>query len=214
MDVQRIFDNANLGSYYKFLVKYEDAYKVRLSSDEAQVVEFVSKKLANGKRVYELQLLNEMLSKKDNLIGELRESVEKEYSVALKPESVTSVVHVMTNQFLTGASRNSYEQCVFLEENSHGDYRISPQFENMLLNKDFHKIIKELVEFGIYRYKSQYKTRYFDTDLVLNQKYTYEDVCRLLNWEASEVSLNIGGYKFDKKQRLSLCLSIMRKMRI
>ena len=30
------------------------------------------------------------------------------------------------------------------------------------------------------------------------QKYTYEDACRLLNWENNEVPLNIGGYKFDK----------------
>lgn len=33
------------------------------------------------------------------------------------------------------------------------------------------------------------------------QKYTYEDACRLLNWERNEVPLNIGGYKYDKKTR-------------
>ena len=32
MDVLRIFDNNSLGSYYKFLVKYEKDYKVRLLS--------------------------------------------------------------------------------------------------------------------------------------------------------------------------------------
>lgn len=39
------------------------------------------------------------------------------------------------------------------------------------------------------------------TDFVLYQKYTYEDVCRLLNWEQNEIPLNIGGYKFDKKTK-------------
>ena len=34
MDVMRIFDNNSLGSYYKFLVKYEKEYKIRLSEDE------------------------------------------------------------------------------------------------------------------------------------------------------------------------------------
>lgn len=34
MDVLRIFDNNSLGSYYKFLVKYEKEYKVRLTEDE------------------------------------------------------------------------------------------------------------------------------------------------------------------------------------
>lgn len=57
MDVIRIFDNNSLGSYYKFLVKYEKDYKIRLSQEEEKIVEFISKKLANGKRIQELQLL-------------------------------------------------------------------------------------------------------------------------------------------------------------
>ena len=61
MDVIRIFDNKSLGSYYKFLVKYEKDYKIRLSEQEEKVIEFVSKKLANGKRIQELQLLKRIL---------------------------------------------------------------------------------------------------------------------------------------------------------
>ena len=59
MDVIRIFDNNSLGSYYKFLVKYEKEYKIRLSEDEEKVIEFVSKKLANGKRIQELQTVKD-----------------------------------------------------------------------------------------------------------------------------------------------------------
>ena len=55
MDVLRIFDNNSLGSYYKFLVKYEKEYTIRLSKDEESVIEFVSKKLASGKRIHELE---------------------------------------------------------------------------------------------------------------------------------------------------------------
>ena len=36
---------------------------------------------------------------------------------------------------------------------------------------------------------------------MLYQKYTYEDVCRLLNWGTNEVPLNIGGYKFNHKTK-------------
>ena len=62
MDVLRIFDNNSLGSYYKFLVKYEKEYKVRLSSEEEKVIEFVSKKLASGKKIQELRLMNRLLT--------------------------------------------------------------------------------------------------------------------------------------------------------
>ena len=52
MDVLRIFDNPSLGSYYKFLVKYEKEYTIRLSQAEEKVIEFVSKKFASGKRIH------------------------------------------------------------------------------------------------------------------------------------------------------------------
>ena len=60
MDVLRIFENNSLGSYYKFLVKYEKDFTIRLSKEEEKVIEFISKKLASGKRIQELKLLNRM----------------------------------------------------------------------------------------------------------------------------------------------------------
>lgn len=146
MDVMRIFDNNRLRSYYKFLVKYEKEYKIRLSEDEEKVIEFVSKK------------------------------------------------------FPAGASKKTYLQCVFMEQEGN-DYKPTKLFMQMLANDEFYGVLQELVDFGISRYERDYKNTYDQTDLVLYQKYTYEDVCRLLNWEQNEVPLNIGGYKFDKKTK-------------
>ena len=52
-------------------------------------------------------------------------------------------------------------------------------FEKMLGNREFYEILEEVVEFGIARYQMNYSRTYQDTDLVLYQKYTYEDACRL-----------------------------------
>ncbi len=86
-------------------------------------------------------------------------------------------------------------------ERDESDYRPSKLFAAMLENDDFYNILNELIDFGISRYKRDYKDTYRDTDFVLYQKYTYEDVCRLLNWEQNEVPLNIGGYKYDEKTK-------------
>ena len=40
-----------------------------------------------------------------------------------------------------------------------------------------------------------------NSNLVLYEKYTYEDVCRLLNWEKNIIPQNIGGYKYDDKTK-------------
>lgn len=204
MDVIRIFDNNSLGSYYKFLVKYEKEYKIRLSENEEKVIEFVSKKLANEKRIQELRMLKRMLayargSSKLGLFAGLSEDM-KEYGKIVSQNQKENIVNVMTNEFPAGSGKKTYSQCVFIEDDG-TDYKPTKTFMQMLLNDKFYEMLQELVEFGIRRYERNYKNTYKQTDLVLYQKYTYEDVCRLLNWEQNEVPLNIGGYKFDKKTK-------------
>lgn len=204
MDVVRIFDNNSLGSYYKFLVKYEKEYTVRLSQEEEKVIEFVSKKLASGKRMQELQIIKRMLAyarglSKMGLFAGLSEDMML-YGKAVSQEQKDNIVNIMTNEFPAGASKKTYSQCVFIEEDG-SDYKPTKSLMQMMSNDDFYKILDELVEFGMNRYERNYKNVYDQTDLVLYQKYTYEDVCRLLNWEQNEVPLNIGGYKFDKKTK-------------
>lgn len=204
MDVMRIFDNNSLGSYYKFLVKYEKEYKIRLSEDEEKVIEFVSKKLANGKRIQELQILKRILTyahglSKIGLFAGLSEDM-REYGKNISQDQKENIVNVMTNKFPAGASKKTYSQCVFMEQEGN-DYKPTKLFMQMLANDEFYGVLQELVDFGISRYERDYKNTYDQTDLVLYQKYTYEDVCRLLNWEQNEVPLNIGGYKYDKKTK-------------
>ena len=204
MDVIRIFDNNSLGSYYKFLVKYEKEYKTRLPEDEEKIIEFVSKKLANGKRIQELQMLKRILTyarglAKFGLFAGLSEDMRK-YGKDVSQDQKESIVNVMTNEFPAGASKKTYAKCVFIEKKEN-DYRPTKSFLQMLSNGEFYDILQELVEFGISRYERDYSNTYDQTDFVLYQKYTYEDVCRLLNWEQNEVPLNIGGYKYDRKTK-------------
>ena len=199
MDVLRIFDNKSLGSYYKFLTKYEKEYTIRLSNTEEKVIEFISKKLANGKRIYELELLKIMLTADNDLIKKFKNKMEKIYNINITDKEERSIINILTNNFASGSSKSTYKECVFIEkENDKNDYCKTKFFENMLSSQNFKEIYEELIEFGISRYNQNYSKKYKDTQLVLYQKYTYEDVCRLLNWENNEVPLNIGGYKFDK----------------
>jgi superfamily II DNA or RNA helicase len=212
MDVLRIFDNNSLGSYYKFLVKYEKDYKIRLSEKEEKVVEFISKKLAAGKRIQEIELLEGLLNlcafwdKRDewktrgeyNLIDNLKNDLKSKYNKTCSEYEIRSVINIMTNEFPSGSGKKTYEDCIFIEQSSGGGYVPRPEFMKMMENEEFAAIIGELIEFARHRYKRDYSDNYQDTDLVLYQKYTYEDACRLLNWEHNEVPLNIGGYKYDK----------------
>ncbi len=200
MDVLRIFDNPNLGSYYKFLVKYEKDYKVRLTAEQEKVVEFISKKFASGKRIHELELLQRLLTYHHGILSVLKKSLAEKYHCDMDKNCEKNIVNIMTNEFPSGSGKKRYKQCIFLEREGE-EYGISQSFADMLEDSHFYNIVSELIEFGISRYTKNFKERYQDTDLVLYQKYTYEDACRLLRWERNEVPLNIGGYKFDKKTK-------------
>ncbi len=203
MDVLRIFDNNSLGSYYKFLVKYEKSYKIRLSKDEEKVIEFVSKKLAGGKRIQELQMLKRILTytkglARLGLFAGLAEDM-KGYGKTVSQSQKENIVSVMTNEFPSEASKKTYSNCIFIEEEGE-DYKPTNSFMEMLENKEFYDMLKELIEFGISRYERDYKNGYDKSDLVLYQKYTYEDVCRLLNWNKNLSSV-MNGYFLDKRTK-------------
>ncbi len=138
------------------------------------------------------------------MIGALQESLQTDYGQSMNRDCMENVINIMTNEFPAGTGKKTYEECVFLEEEGDGkevEYKTSTTMAKMLQNQDFYVILKELVEFGIERYRINYSNRYQNTNFALYQKYTYEDVCRLLNWENNEVPLNIGGYKLDKKTK-------------
>lgn len=200
MDVLNVFYNKTYGSYYNFLVKYETEYSVRLSEDEEEFVKFVSQKLAKGLRVHELELLRCLLNGEIKVIDVWKKSLQEKYKITVNDICLRNVINIMTQVFPSGSAKDTYGSCVFLEKSGES-YEISKHFSKLLENKEFFGIIDELVEFGISRYQERYSSRYQDTDLVLYQRYSYEDVCRLLCWEQNGNPRNIGGYQCDENTK-------------
>lgn len=197
IDPLRIFDNKSLGSYHKFLKKYEKEYAISLDESEELFIEFLSKKFASGKRIHELLLLRHAIKNEVNLIENLEKELKGIYNIDFKNNTKTNLVNILINKFPTGTGKKTYESCIFIEPYE-TDYKISKIFKDHLENEDFKNMVEELIAFGIERYHKFYINRYMNTSFQLYQKYTYEDVCRLLEWEKGEVALNIGGYKYDK----------------
>jgi hypothetical protein len=200
IDPVRIFDNKTIGSYYTFLKKYEKEYAIRFSAEEENILQFISRKLAPGKRIHELIVLKLMLEDSHDVIKRFAEIMQNEYGLVVTDTIRTNVVNFMTNRFPSGGSAGTYSSAVLLAEEV-DVYSVSPAFAGMLDNQAFRAEINSLVEFGLYRNRRDYAIRYADTFFTLNAKYTYEDVCRILNWEKGEVALNIGGYKYDSKTK-------------
>lgn len=192
MDVQLIINEYN--SYHEFLLSVEkQEYNIKLNEIQTRMIEFVSKKIANGKRIHELVLLQLLLNNKKNVLSELKRTLKSNYDIVMDYNCEQNIINYMTNNFLN----NKYNNCIFIKQV--GDkYEISTEFKKQLQDDNFRSIIAELITYGRNRYEKKYSKRYLDTNLVINQKYTYEDVTRLLNWEKDVPSLNIGGYMYNE----------------
>lgn len=62
-------------------------------------------------------------------------------------------------------------------------------------------MVKELIQYGISNVEENYSEAYRNTEFQLYRKYTYEDVCRLLNWKQNMNAQNIGGYFYDPETK-------------
>ena len=190
-----------MGSYYAFLVKYEKEYAVRLTEEEAQIIEYLSRKVAKGKRVHELEMLKDLQNQPEHILHFFKTMLQQKYDITLLEDVQDSVIRNLTNEFPKEEEKKKFNGCVFLELNKNEEYQIAPHFKEMLKNKVFSDMVYELVDFGIKRYQKNYANRYKDTNFQLYQKYTYEDVCRLLNWKRNLNAQNIGGYFYDSETK-------------
>ncbi len=201
IDITKIFDKC--GSYYNFLLKYEPDYKVRFSKEEESILNFISRKIAKGKRIDELILLQAVLDPEKvpdtmSLIQYCKIEMEHTYGIQVKDAELQSAIRSLTNLFAKTEEQSHLSSCMFLSSEDTIDVHVHPFFEQSLKNYSFKEMINELITFGISQYKKYYAKRYKDTALQLYQKYTYEDVCLLLNWKKDMNAQNIGGYFYDK----------------
>ena len=183
------------GSYHGFLKVKEHDYHVSFSKSQGQMLRYVSQKLAAGKRPHELLLLRELLDR-HVAVGEGEfEGLVRGVSSRM-PTVACSVARVLSGSFLTGTAKKTFDESDFVTYED-GKFVPTERFERALADPEFARQLRAVVDFGLGRWREGYSDTYDGTCLVLNEKYTYEDVCRLLGWNASVNGNTIGGYFYD-----------------
>lgn len=190
LDPLRLIDKK--GSYQAFLRDYEDDFKEKWSGKQYQMLEFISRKFASGMRIHELALLRLLIDEPE--LANLWEAIlVKHYGLTLDERTRASVVSVLSGEFFRG----DRFQVALANENK-GVFCLSDDFKSALRNTAFRDAVRELLEFGIYRHKRDYYNQYAGTQFNLYKKYTYDQVCWLLNWDKEYNAQIIGGYKYDR----------------
>lgn len=169
-------------SYHNFLkiIQEKDYHKVFTRTQEAQL-NFISTKFAAGKRSHELLLLKTLV---DGL-----QYQDWKTSMPLLSENEESCI---INQF-TGTFYKDSPKLLNI-----GTLTLSTDFALSIKDPDFIDAINEVIEFGLSRYASSFTNHEEESSLCLNQKYSYAEVCQLLNYDKDLTSVMMG-YWYDKK---------------
>lgn len=207
--IPSIFDFSQFGSidilkfldkfktYHNFLQKYDKDYTIRFNTIQEEILYFISYRFAKGKRIHELLALKLLLKNTSHLLTDIKQILTTKYHQELTEQIKVSLIRNLTNLFTISNEQAKFSNCIFIKENDN-DYIINDIFKSALQDEKFYFQINEILDFALERYQKYYQNKYKDTNLVLYQKYTYEEVCYLLNWPQKINPNAMAGYFYEK----------------
>lgn len=179
------------GSYPKFLMDCEPNYEDDFSERELLAFEYVSKFLANGMRPHELLMMKDLIENGAVFHDELQKDLIQYCSIFLDESDYRSALGVLNKSFVNGAGdKKRYADLVFIDVNN-TEIERNIDFKMLLRSASFKETLLDIISFGLKRYRIKYSSA--EDGLVLYEKYSRKDVCRLLDWDR-DVSSTMYGY--------------------
>lgn len=232
-----ILNHNKFDSYHNFLEYVDDDYRCFISERENASLKLISSKLLKGIRPHELVIISCLKYNRCFTVRKISEILEEKYGLSNQFESIRGAINFLSMNFYRKETSSDYQantvtSCIgkfddFDYENlffkwngeiyddlkNNLDYRfeISPYFADCLSNSTYMTHLNDALGYAFLKYENIYHdTKRFR----LYEKYSREDVLRILNWERFMNAQNIGGYKikygtcpifvtYDKKEDIS-----------
>ena len=179
-------------TFDNFVRMVDKDYKIKFTETEEQILAFVSALIIDGKRPHELIMLEMIMD--DMVINETTFSKElKRIGETYRQADFNSAKRMISMDFVDGSDSKKFGDIHLISSMPQDDKTLSRSlnFYDKLCNIDFKCELKNLIEYGKLRYKDLY-SRHDDNNMVLYQKYSRKDVCRLMNWDKDESSTMYG----------------------
>ena len=183
-------------TYDNFVRMVDKDYKVTFSEKEEATLEFISSIILNGKRPHELIML-QMILEQQIIDREAFTERLAERGKKFRESDYVSAIRVLTKDFLnTQSEKKKFLQVEFFVPEEVGTHRFFERMEpyyQELCREPFMKELKNLINYGLRKYEDCY-FEHDEDNLVLYEKYSRKDICRILNWEKDDSS-TIYGYR-------------------
>ncbi|PHR69565.1 MAG: restriction endonuclease subunit R [Arcobacter sp.] len=180
-------------SYFNFIKHLEDGYTEKVSEEESTLLELIGKNIANGKRVEEVILLEKLVNMENFSFTSLQDTISKSYDYLINESVIISL--------LSNLNFNFINKTLDIVTFKNGSFFISNYFSSMLNNKTFKTFLLDLLNYSLYDYNESFNKESFCSGFILYQKYSRQDVFRILNWEKNPNPQNVGGYLINREKK-------------
>ncbi|WP_296882983.1 DUF3427 domain-containing protein [uncultured Methanobrevibacter sp.] len=206
-----ILNHKDFPTYHNFLCEIDDDYKSHI--DNLDHLKFISKKLLKGIRPHELIILECLKYNRYFTVSQIERCLDENFDLTDQFDSIKGAINFLSLNFYLkekgeGYQANTIEKIVvsphnlffnfneevFRDLKNNKDYRfeISESFRVALTNPVFVNHLNDALKYGFFKYDNIYSS---PDEFKLYEKYSREDVLRLMNWERFMNGQNIGGYK-------------------
>lgn len=185
-------------SYYNFLKTVEPSYDYILSGQDDMTIEYLSRTVMSGVRPCELELLREITEKRAVDSSELQDTLKREFDFDTTTSLVAGYADVLEGRFVSREDDlRKYSGIDILRYDENGRIWRMESFAQRLENREFSKLVKDIISVGLSRYNDRYRGTNGDKLFVLYEKYTRRDVSFLINAGRDYSSTMYGMKRFD-----------------
>ena len=197
-----ILSHNKFDSYHSFLSIVDEDYTGELTNQQNASLKLISKKLLKGIRPHEMIILNCLRYNKYFTVEMIEKCLSDIYGLENQKESINGAINFLSLNFYRKEKGEGYQantvkgfvgedisyENIFFDDN----FEISDYFRDCLANPTYLRHFEDAVNYALFKYENYYRD---DNPFKLYEKYSREDVLRLLNWKYFMNGQNIGGYK-------------------
>lgn len=185
---------------YVYVQKYKSYFEYRNNIERTgttmnelhqKVLQFIYQEIANGKRLEEIVLLQQLLEGEVVVFDDLLNMLEEVYNVPSSLSVLQGVINVLTMKFYKDADALKYGNISLIKQNS-TVISFSDEMKSLLSNDEFVVYLKDALDYGAYTFRDAFDRSKYFFGFKLYENYSRKDVCRILNWEKNEESTMYG----------------------
>lgn len=173
-------------SYYNFVKKVDTTFEITLENKQSNLLELFSTEINNAKRIEESFVLHALLVNGEISIQDFRDQIFDEYGYILSLETIDSIISNLNFKFI-----RKNENIIYRDGNTFKPHAHFLEIQNNAIFKEF---LIDSINYSIATFKKSFVKENYKQGLILYNKYSRKDVCRLLNWD-SDISSTVYGYK-------------------